>query len=133
MGMPLNGMTDITGNGTQNLSQDGKEIIVGYLEKNDAYPKRRQALVIEARLALKAIVPAGRSHQRPDEHQLVKKKAAALADSAQRHQELLQARAALKPEAESSKTKHRCGAIFKPSAAIRNSSGLGLPTETRSR
>ncbi|MBU0682009.1 MAG: 50S ribosomal protein L11 methyltransferase [Proteobacteria bacterium] len=37
-------LTRITGNGVQQLSKDDKEIIIGYLEKNDTYPAARQEL-----------------------------------------------------------------------------------------
>ncbi len=37
-------LTKITGNGVQLLSKDGKETVIGYLEKNDAYPVMRKEL-----------------------------------------------------------------------------------------
>ncbi len=37
-------LTRITGNGVQLLSKDGKETVIGYLEKDDGYPRSRQEL-----------------------------------------------------------------------------------------
>ncbi len=37
-------LTSITGNGVQLLSENNRDMIIGYLEKNDDYPKRRQEL-----------------------------------------------------------------------------------------
>ena len=51
-------LTQITGNGVQLLSKDGKETVIGYLEKNDAYPATRQKLdAFTAELSSKTKTP----------------------------------------------------------------------------